>query len=300
MSPDAVRSRRALLTAAAGAVAATAAAAVAIPDRVLAGGSDGLIMHVGEGFVDVRLTTYLENKNNDLPLVRAISDGAGSGFWGSSSVGSGVLGDSATGVGVWGETSTTSGQTWGVYGHVLSPDGAGVFGHAQSTTGGIGVYGEADGKNSRGVVGATTDTTSETYGVLGTTQGTLGRGVFGWSLNEAKGGTGVWGQSSAGTGVAVRGYAWDGYGASGKFGTGVMGTSGSHAFPPPVPLPNTGVYGIGLNGRGGVFYGDRAQLKLVPSSAASHPASGQKGDLFVDTSGRLWFCQGGSGWKQLA
>jgi hypothetical protein len=34
--------------------------------------------------------------------------------------------------------------------------------------------------------------------------------------------------------------------------------------------------------------------------ATSHPGSGAKGDLFVDTSGRLWFCKGGMSWKQLA
>ena len=40
--------------------------------------------------------------------------------------------------------------------------------------------------------------------------------------------------------------------------------------------------------------------KLVPSAATVHPASGQMGDLFVDKTGRLWFCKGGTLWKQLA
>jgi hypothetical protein len=165
---------------------------------------------------------------------------------------------------------------------------------------GIGVYGYSDKAASRGVYGQTVDTTSETYGVLGTTLGSQGRAVFGWSLNEDSGGTGVFGQSSAGTGVAVRGYAWDGTGASGTFGTAILGSSGSHGFPPPAPLPNTGVYGIGTNGRGGVFKGDKAQVRLVPSAAATHPESGQLGDLFLDKNKRLWFCKGGSTWKQLA
>ena len=29
-------------------------------------------------------------------------------------------------------------------------------------------------------------------------------------------------------------------------------------------------------------------------------AHGVRGDLYVDKSGRLWFCKGGSTWKQLA
>jgi hypothetical protein len=78
-----------------------------------------------------------------------------------------------------------------------------------------------------------------------------------------------------------------------------MGTSGSNAFPPPKGLANTGVYGIGVHGRGGVFQGDRAQVRLVPSNALSHPASGAIGDLFVDKKKRLWFCQGGTTWVRI-
>jgi hypothetical protein len=61
-----------------------------------------------------------------------------------------------------------------------------------------------------------------------------------------------------------------------------------------------GVRGGASNGRGGLFSGSVAQVRLQPSSAATHPSSGQKGDLFVDTSGRLWFCKGGTTWKQVA
>jgi hypothetical protein len=56
-------------------------------------------------------------------------------------------------------------------------------------------------------------------------------------------------------------------------------------------------------GRGGVFRGKKAQVRFVPSSATTKPTTGQRGDLFVDSSGRLWYCKtGGSvtGWKQLA
>jgi len=48
------------------------------------------------------------------------------------------------------------------------------------------------------------------------------------------------------------------------------------------------------------FISNVAQLRLQPSTLGTHPASGQAGDLFVDASKRLWFCQGGTVWKQLA
>ena len=46
----------------------------------------------------------------------------------------------------------------------------------------------------------------------------------------------------------------------------------------------------GSAGRGAIVSGKAAQIQLVPSTAASHPSSGQAGDLFVDSSARLWFC----------
>ncbi|MDX6229679.1 MAG: hypothetical protein QOI76_3069 [Frankiales bacterium] len=68
-----------------------------------------------------------------------------------------------------------------------------------------------------------------------------------------------------------------------------------------------GVVGVGgALGRGAQFTGGAAQARLVPSTAASHPAMGKAGDLFVDRSARLWFCQKASSstaaavWKQLA
>ena len=54
--------------------------------------------------------------------------------------------------------------------------------------------------------------------------------------------------------------------------------------------------------RGGVFAGTKAQIRLTPSKAPTHPTSGRRGDLFVDSAGRLWFCQSGgkaASWKQV-
>ena len=81
----------------------------------------------------------------------------------------------------------------------------------------------------------------------------------------------------------------------------------------PAPANNTGVIGlsdggttsVGVRGesptgRGGVFKGNLAQLRLFPSIAPSHPFRGALGDLFLDKNKRLWFCKGGTTWKQLA
>jgi hypothetical protein len=61
-----------------------------------------------------------------------------------------------------------------------------------------------------------------------------------------------------------------------------------------------GIEGSSSAGVGGKFSGPVAQLYLVPSTAASHPTSSARGAIFVDKYGRLWFCKGGTSWKQLA
>jgi hypothetical protein len=124
-------------------------------------------------------------------------------------------------------------------------------------------------------------------------------GVFGNSGSDA----GVKGASGAADKGAVTGQSSGG-------GTGVFGISGLGT---PVALAKTGVYGLAsqdgasvgvrgasTTGRGGVFKGKAAQLRLMPSTAATHPASGQLGDLFLDSNKRLWFCKGGTSWKQIA
>jgi hypothetical protein len=68
-----------------------------------------------------------------------------------------------------------------------------------------------------------------------------------------------------------------------------------------------GVVGVGgALGRGARLSGGAAALQILPSSAATHPSTGKAGDLFVDASVRLWFCQKASSgavaavWKQIA
>jgi hypothetical protein len=82
-------------------------------------------------------------------------------------------------------------------------------------------------------------------------------------------------------------------------GRGLIGVEG---------VGSTGVRAIGEGGpgisaagsRGGVLAGDVAQLRLQPAASMSHPALGETGDLFVDASGRLWFCRGGPDWHRVA
>ncbi len=315
------RSRRSLLTGAVGAVAGAVAATLAGAHAGLAAGDDGSVIHVGDSFIDVRSDTYLFNQATDDPVLTLRTQGQGTCVDATSVGGMAVRANSygtATavtafsggGTGVYGRSFGT-----GVYGSGANASSSGVVGSVTANKNepepasipGVGVYGVTDVSTGRGVYGSVTSPTDENYGVLGSSQSPLGRAVFGWSLNESAGGTGVWGQSSSATGVGVRGYAWDGYGKSGKFGTGVLGTSGSHAFPPPAAVANTGVAGFSTGGpgvfgsgnRGGVFLGSASQVRLVPSSLPTHPANGFAGDLFVDASRHLWFCQGGTTWKKI-
>jgi len=61
-----------------------------------------------------------------------------------------------------------------------------------------------------------------------------------------------------------------------------------------------GLEAVSAKGVGASFQGKAAQIELVPSSDAFHPASGTGGQLFVDSARRLWFCRGGTQWQQLA
>jgi hypothetical protein len=70
--------------------------------------------------------------------------------------------------------------------------------------------------------------------------------------------------------------------------TGVQGVSKS----------GNGVVGTSLSARGGVFTGGAAQIRLTPGNAATPPSTGQNGDLYVDSTGRLWFYR--AGWRNIA
>ena len=110
-------------------------------------------------------------------------------------------------------------------------------------------------------------------------------------------GNAVFGEAS-GTGNAVLGIN---RGAGNcVFGFKPGGVSGDAVVGYGQTASSRGVLGVSTNGRGGAFSGKAAQVQLLASTATTHPSSGARGDLFVDNSGRLWFCKGSTTWRQLA
>jgi hypothetical protein len=161
----------------------------------------------------------------------------------------------------------------------------------------------AFGVGLEGVSGsATAPDTTQQPGVLGRSADTPG--VFGLSTNSA----GVAGQSINGT--AVQGLS----SFTAMYGVSVAPSGGSaHAGVVGDSDTNAGVVGFSsaasraagefthiANGRGGLFSGNQAQIRLQPGTRGSHPQTGEAGDLYVDSGHRLWFCKGGTTWKQLA
>jgi hypothetical protein len=178
----------------------------------------------------------------------------------------------------------------GVYGQANQGGSVGVFGKSGP---GIGVQGISS--SSYGVYGQS-DTSYAVYGY----NDSSGTAILGYGQN----GEGVRGHTTSSATPAVIGHSFTDT-------TGVVGFSGG-ATEPSIPK-KTGVLGVANQdavsvgvrggsptGRGGVFSGKLAQLRLAPSTDAAHPASGQRGDLFVDKDGRLWFCKGTTHWKQIA
>ena len=271
-------SRRGLLTGAAGALGVLGAEAL-LQATPASAGTDGDVV-LGAQNVETSVTSIVNTNPGTGLYVEGGDGGAGVRGFGGTSSGAGVWGFGGppngtgvrgtgigTGAGVIGSGASNSAST-GVQGTGQT----GVHGDAGYTVGGVGVFGE------------TSDTTSETYGVEGRTSGSLGRAVFGWSLNSSSGGTGVWGQSNSGTGVGVRGYAWDD--GLGSFGTGVMGTSGSTTFPPPPSRPNTGVCGVsvapsGGTGSAGVVGDSTTNAGVLGFTSATSRAAGE----FTHTAG---------------
>lgn len=149
--------------------------------------------------------------------------------------------------------------------------GTGVDASATSTGTGVRARSEAGS-----ALLASTSSTSSTTDAVAVTNAGKGRAFMATSTNPAN-------DVGAVTGV--------------NRGTGA-GVWGTQANPDA-----TGAAVVGwasTKGRGGRFRGGAAAVTLVPSQTAWHPYSGQAGDLVVDKANRLWFCKGGTNWKQLA
>jgi hypothetical protein len=166
--------------------------------------------------------------------------------------------------------------------------GNGVVG--QSTNGGSGVVGYAgDGAPPR--IGG--------YGVAAVGSGSNG-GVFGKSTDS---GPGVYGTSDAGAGVrASSGTAAGLIATGGPYGVSATATQiGGAGVLGRSTFGGSGLHGEGRNqGRGGVFKGDAAQVRLIPSDSDTHPTAGRAGDLYLDSIKRLWLCKGDTTWVRVA
>ena len=137
------------------------------------------------------------------------------------------------------------------------------------------------------------------YGVYGTTIDSTG--VFGGSTSTAGNGVGVEGFSTSGTGVVGQGGAFTTPTLPSNTGVYGHGTSGNGVY--AVSDSSDAIYGTAANGRGGVFAGTAAAVNLAPASANTHPTGGNTGDLFVDSTGALWYCKAGGSaatWVKLA
>jgi hypothetical protein len=285
MALDAVtpRSRRAMIVGALGGVVALAAQALGRPLEARAANGDPL----------------LAGQSKTATAATGVSTDTGNGFEGKTSdAASGVYGE-ANGAGGYGVGARSLGGT-GILGITQGGGGNyGVWGKGFEgfSTGGTGVWGEG-GFQGSGVLG--------TGGIVGVT-GHCDNPGFGEPI-ALKGeggptGVGLHAETQSASRPAIRATATSG-------STGVLAFSGLGSV--PAGPAKTAVFGfadqtggIGVrggasSGRGGLFSGSAAQVRLQPSGAATHPSSGQRGDLFVDTSGRLWFCKGGTTWKQLA
>lgn len=240
-------SRRSLLTAAAGGLAALVASAFG---RDAPAALAGDFVQLGSDSNTTVHRTRIHNTNGS--AFQAIAEEGGTGLDGRTDSGTATYGYSGSGIGVMGESAIT------------------------------GVY--ALGNGSGTALEAFSD---------------AGRAFY----VHTNGGICVDAQNSLNSSPAVRGLSVGGAGVHGYSGntnpndaplhTGVYGAAVGSAA-------SVGVKGESTSGRGGMFAGKLAQLRLTPSSAGSHPHSGSKGDFFVDASARLWFCKGGTNWTKLA
>lgn len=274
---DAPRTRRALLTAGIGAVAASVVTAVGRPRPVAAAGNDGETLVVGGFYDDVQSQTTIANQANNEIVLWVASNAGGAGGSGTAVVGYsadgvGVHGLSTDGIGVKAESSTdaallaTSTSGTGVAASSASAPGVNAFSGAHwavrgrsNSTAFAAVQGEAHGY-ATGVLGYS--------GHSETTPASLAEvGVYGHTSVSASG-RGVVGSSVA--------------------GTGVHGFSGSTASPPP----KVGVYGFasqdgtsrGVVGRSTSGQGVRGE---VTTGAALYGSASSKSGFALKTSGRL-------------
>jgi hypothetical protein len=223
--------------------------------------------------------------------------------------------ESGSGNAVFGEMQSATGSGAGVLGISHGP-GNSVFGYKPASASGDAVVGVNDcgGSSVRGYksASATGDAVNGAHdgdgvGVHGTSVD--GHGVFGEAQNSIGDRAGVLGISH-GSGNSVFGYkpaAASGdavVGVNDGGGSSVRGFKSASATGDAVTGAHegsgAGVHGKSVGGRGGVFVGKLAGIRLTPTAQLTHPTKGLAGDLVVDKNNELWFCKGGTSWVKIA
>jgi hypothetical protein len=229
----------------------------------------------------------------------------------------GVMGSTTPGgfsAAVRGQNNGTGGLGLGVWG---SHAGSGWGGYFTSASG-IGlnaVGGSGTGVNATGATGVTA--LGDTIGVAASS--TTGRGVVAAGtaaqIQLTPGSAGTHPASGAAGDIYVDSTAQPWFCQGGAnwvslIAGGPQGQAGAQGQPGGQGLAgaqgSAGAQGqTGAQGPAGApgQPGKTGTLRLIPSSSAHPPRSGTAGELFVDSSHRLWFCKKGglrASWKQIA
>lgn len=154
----------------------------------------------------------------------------------------------------------------------------------------IGTGTSGGGSLAYGVFGDSTDTAATRHGVVGEAYDAFG--VYGYATRF---GVGVHGASVSGEGVfgqSANSYGVKGYGKA----AGVYGATQQDTTAPG--------YGVLCHGSdfysGGVWYQDKAPLRLIPSASATAPThSADVGALWVTSAGVLYINKGSTTWEKV-
>jgi hypothetical protein len=243
-----------------GGVAALAGAAAALMGSSAADAATG-VMHYGANNDAAQASTGLSSSNAKFSLhVR----------------------NPGLGHGIVGEATNADGNGFGVVGTGIG--GAGVVGGTKGDGPGVRAYVQPGARGSAlQAVTLEPNCSSPTVEAL---QGGTGHGVYSHIENAKNASRAVYART-VGTGHAILALV-------------VNAQSSTSAVRASTQGSGSGLEALSSNGVGATFTGKTAQVQLVPSADAAHPASGAAGQLFVDSSNRLWFCRGGTNWQQLA
>jgi hypothetical protein len=218
------RSRRALLAAAIGGLAASAAHALGRPTAALATDGQPIIQSADNG--GTGSTVVRSSTTTALQGVTDVTTGANFGVRGRSS--------SSSGVGVYGVAAAASGATIGTYGTAASAVGTGVKGEAPHI----------------GVEGIATATTGHAIGVRAVTNDATGAGLDAKNLEAADDATAITAQAQGvaiyalATGVVGKGFVGVANHATGA----AVGVDGSVSSPSGMGVRGRATTGVGVHG----------------------------------------------------